>query len=461
MIGDTHVSAVTQAALLEVDDLESQGIETVVVAAPDLQGRLFGRRMPRDAFRERPEGVDVCTCTLAWDMEQDLEVPGVAFAGFHNGWPDFRLVPDLSTLRPLGWLDGVAICFADIVDQDGQPVDIAPRNLLQAQLRRLRDAGYEAYIGSELEFYLYRNDPDAARRMQYRDLAPTTSAHVDYLISPGNLMEPFFRRVAHGLARSGITMETAQNEWGHGQWELGVRYDAALRTADAHTLFKLAIKELAAREGMVATFMARPSTESIGSSGHVHLSLRDRAGGFPFYDGEADHRLSHLFRSAVGGLLTHASDLMLWYAPNVNSYRRVSRDELVAGAGATWGYDNRTVSVRTLGSSPSSLHLEFRLPGADVNPYLAFAGMIASVTAGIEGGIDPGPPLEGNAYAQDRAPLPAHLAEASAAFRRSESTRRWFGDRVVDHYAAMADHEWSSFTNVVTEWEIARYFEQA
>lgn len=459
MTTDFEQGLVPSAPAIDPGGLEEHGIETVVVAAPDMHGRLFGRRMSPAFFRERLGGIDVCTCTLAWDIEQDLEIADVDFAGFHNGWPDFKLVPDTDTLRPLGWHDGIALCFADLVDQDGQPVAIAPRTLLQGQLRRLKDLGYDAYIGSELEFYLYRNDPEAARRAGYRDLEPTTGSHADYLISPGNLMEPFFRRLARGLRQSGVVTEMGQGEWGLGQWEIGVEYGRALRTADAHTLFKLAVKELAAREGMTATFMARPSTDDIGSSGHVHLSLRDRNGGFSFYDESADDRLSRLYRSAVGGLLTHAPELMPFYAPNVNSYRRVSRDELVAGSGCTWGYDNRTVSVRTVGSSAESLRLEFRLPGADHNPYLTFAAMIASVADGIEQGIDPGPAVEGNAYEQQRRPLPASLPAASEAFRRSATARGWFGEHVVDHYATLADHEWSSFMGVVTEWEIARYFE--
>ncbi|HTE59776.1 MAG TPA: glutamine synthetase family protein [Solirubrobacteraceae bacterium] len=445
---------------LDPDALQDHGVKTVVLAAPDMQGRLFGRRMSPAHFRERLDGIDACTCALAWDVEQSLELQ-VDYAGFHSGWRDFRLVPDLATLRPMGWLDGVVVCLADLREPDGDAVAIAPRTILATQVQRLAALGYEAFVGSELEFYLYRDSYEDARTVGYRDLRPTTRYHADYLISPGNLMEPFFRRLGDGLERSGIALELGQGEWGLGQWELNMRHGGAMATADGHTLFKMAVKEVSALDGLSATFMARPSTAEIGSSGHLHLSLRDASGGFPFFDAGAPDRLSDVFRWAVGGVLEHAADLMPWYAPTVNSYRRVSRDELVAGAGATWGYDNRTVSVRTVGESPEALRMELRLTGADVNPYLAIAALLASVAEGIERRLDPGPPIVGNAYDQARRPLPGDLGKAAALLHASDTARRAFGDAVVDHYAAVAEHEWQRFMGVVTEWEIARYFEQS
>jgi glutamine synthetase len=446
-------------APLDPEGLELAGIETVIVAAPDMQGRLFGRRMSPSMFLSKLAGIEVCTCTLAWDIEQDLELQ-VDFAGFHNGWPDLRLVPDLATLRPLGWLDGVALCFADVHADDGTLLPIAPRNLLRTQIDRLAGLGYEPFLGTELEFFLYRVSPDEARARGYRDLPPTTRHHADYLIAAGNETEDFFRRLRKGLEPAGVVLELGQIEWGLGQWEIGIRYDRALTTADAHVLFKMAVKDLAARDGMVATFMARPSTGEIGSSGHVHCSLRGRDGERVFHDATADDRLSDLYRWAVGGILDHAPEMMVWYAPTINSYRRVSRDELVAGAGCTWGYDNRTVSVRTIGDDPDDLRLEFRLPGADHNPYLTFAALLASIAEGIERRTDPGPPRIGNAYNQDRPPLPSDLGKAGALFRASGTARRWFGDPAVDHYAKVAEFEWDQFMAQVTDWEIQRYFEQ-
>jgi glutamine synthetase len=444
---------------LAPESLEELGIETVIVAAPDMQGRLFGRRTSPSIFRSKLGGIDICTCTLAWDIEQDLSLQ-VEFAGFHTGWQDFRLVPDLTTLRPLGWLDGVALCFADVREQTGEPVAVAPRNILRKQIERLSDSGYQAFLGTELEFYLYRTTYEQARAQCYRDLPPTTRHHADYLIGPGNQLEGFFRRLRSGLEPAGVNLELGQIEWGLGQWEVGICYDRALTTADAHIIFKLAVKDIAARDGMAATFMARPSSEEMGSSGHVHCSLLGKGAEPVFYDASADDHLSDTYRWAVGGLLDHAPELMVWYAPTINSYRRTSRDELVAGSGCTWGYDNRTVSVRTVGDGPDALRLEFRLPGADHNPYLSFAGMLASIAEGLERRTDPGPPRSGNAYQQDRPPLPSDLAKAAALFRSSETARRWLGDQVVDHYANVADHEWDQFMAAVSDWEITRYFEQ-
>jgi glutamine synthetase len=445
---------------LAIEDLEGQGIRTVVVAAPDMQGRLFGRRMSPEQLRGRLAGFDVCTCTLAWDVDQELGLP-LEYAGFHTGWHDLVLVPDLKTLRPLAWHDGIALCFADLREKSGGEVPVSPRSMLLGQIRRLADLGYEAEIGGELEFYLYRGSYEEARADEYRSLRPTTGYHADYLISPGNLAEPFFRRLRDGLESADVPLELEQGEWGLGQWEINMHHARALAAADNQTLFKLATREIAALEGMCATFMARPTNDALGSSGHIHLSLAGADGGFPFFDPEASDHLSEIYRWAVGGVLAHAADFMAWYAPTINSYRRVSRDELVAGAGATWGYDNRTVSVRTIGGSAASLHLEFRIPGADTNPYLAFAALLASVIEGIESQLDPGPPVVGSAYESERVALPENLSEAAAALRRSKVARRAFGDLAVDHYATVAEFEWQQFMAVVGEWEIARYFEQA
>ena len=440
--------------------LEADGVRTVVVVAPDMQGRLFGRRMSPAQLGERLGGFDVCTCVLAWDMDQELGLD-LEYAGFHSGWHDIVLVPDLTTLRPLAWLDGVSLCFAELKEKDGSPVPISPRSMLRGQIERLAELGFEAQIGGELEFYLYQGSYEEARQTDYRELRPTTRYHADYLISPGNLAEPFFRRLRDGLEGSGVGLELEQGEWGLGQWEINMRYGAALAAADNQALFKLATREVAALEGMCATFMARPGNDALGSSGHVHLSLVGTDGSHPFHDEGATDHLSDVFRWTVGGVLRHAADFMAWYAPTVNSYRRVAREELVAGAGTTWGYDNRTTSVRTVGSSPRSLHLEFRLPGADTNPYLAFAALLASAIEGIENRIDPGAPVIGSAYEQERDPLPADLAAAAQARRGSEAARRAFGDLAVDHYATVAAFEWEQFMAVVGEWEIARYFEQA
>jgi glutamine synthetase len=444
---------------LTPEGLVEAGIETVILAAPDLQGRLFGKRVPPARFgAAMAAGIDVCTCALAWDVAQDLGMD-VSFAGFHTGWHDFVLMPDVDTLRPAAWLDGVAVCMADVVEHHGGPLlDIAPRSVLRRQIERLAALGYDAYVGSEPEFYLFRPGYDEAREGGYRNLRPTRMTHDDYLIQPANALEPFFRELRGGLIASGIDVELSQIEWGRGQWEMNVAYGPALENADCHVLFKMAVKDLAARNGMAATFMARPSGD-MGSSNHFHVSLRDRDGAPAFHDARAADRLSAVGRQAIAGVLARAGELMLCYAPTINSYRRAAGRDLVAGFGATWGYDNRTTSMRVVGGSPSSLRMEWRVPGADVNAHVAVAALLASVADGIERGLDPGPAIEGNAYERDVEPLPRDLRAAAEAFAGSAFAREAFGDRVVEHYAAAAEFEWRAFMDTVTEWEVDRYFE--
>ena len=444
---------------LTIAGLAEAGVETVILAAPDLQGRLFGKRLPPSRMPAAvASGIDVCTCALAWDIAQNLGMD-VSFAGFHTGWQDFVLMPDLATLRPAGWLEGVAICIANVVEHLGGPLlDIAPRSLLARQVERLRALGFDAFVGSEPEFYLFRPGYDEARAAGYRNLRPTRQTHDDYLIQPANALDPFFRELRGGLVASGIEVELSQIEWGMGQWEMNVPYGPAMESADRQLLFKMAVKDVATRHGMAATFMARPSLD-MGSSNHLHLSLRRLDGEQAFFSAAAEHHLSDVAQHAIGGLLARAPELMLCYAPTINSYRRAAGRDLVAGVGATWGHDNRTTSLRVVGSSPSSLRLEWRVPGADVNPHVAIAALLAAVADGIEHGTEPSPPVLGNAYELAVAPLPRDLRTASDAFRSSAFARTAFGDRVVDHYAAAAEFEWAAFMDTVTEWEVDRSFE--
>jgi glutamine synthetase len=445
--------------MLAPDQLEAAGIETVILAAPDLQGRLFGKRVPPDRFRRlMRDGIDVCTCALAWDVAQDLGME-VSFAGFHTGWHDILVVPDLDTLRPAAWLDGVAVCIGEVVEYHAGPLlDVAPRTVLRRQVERLEALGYRAMIGSEPEFYLFRPGYDEARLGGYRNLVPTRLTHDDYMIQPGNAMEPFFRVLRQGLVDSGIDVELSQIEWGLGQWEVNVAYGPAIESADNHTLFKMAVKDLATRAGLSATFMARPTLD-MGSSSHFHLSLQGLDGAPAFFQEDAEHHLSGTARRALAGILERSHELMLCYAPTINSYRRAGSRDLVAGFGATWGYDNRTTSLRVVGTSPAAIRLEWRVPGADVNPYMAMAAMIASVCDGLERGLAPPEAVTGNAYDGSFAALPADLKEAAAAFRASAFARASFGDRAVDHFAAAADFEWQQFMATITDWEVARYYE--
>lgn len=445
-------------AMLSLKDLHQRGYDTVIVAAPDASGRLVGKRLtPKklEAFLDR--GIAMSACTFGWDMPQDLglEVP---YTGWHTGWRDFLLMPDMTTLRPCAWLEHTAIVIADLVEEaDRSPVVIAPRTILREQLAALGSDGYIADVGTELEFHLYRETYDDLRRQRYRELTPTTLIHSDYTVQQVDTWEPFFRRLRNCLDASGLDVEMSQGEWGLGQWEINLTYGEALDMADRHTIFKLAVHDIAAQAGLSATFMPKPGADGVGSSCHVHFSLRQGAE-HPYFDANDGHHVSQLLRQSVGGVLTKASALMAWYAPTINSYHRTNSSEF-AGHGATWGWDNRTVSCRVLGDSLRSARFEWRVPGADVNPYLAIAALVASVRDGIATSSDPGTPHEGDAYQSQTDRFPEHLGAAAEAFINSAFTTEAFGAAVVEHYGLLARHEWKKFLEAVTDWEFERYFE--
>ena len=452
--------------LLDPSGLVDDGYHTVIVASPDLQGRLIGRRVPAESFgRVAEDGVDVCTCVFAWDVEQDLGlIASNAFAlcGMHNGIPDVTLLPDLSTLRPAAWLDGVAICLADPYDRHrDEYLPLSPRVILRQQIERLGALGKRVLTGTELEFYLFLGSPRQLRKAQFRDLEPSTVLPADFMIHEGNTYEGFFRKLRQDLLASGIEVEAAQSEWGTGQWEMTFRYAEPLEMADRHALYKLAVRDAAAAAGMSATFMAKPLNEGQpGSSCHVHLSMLEEDDQPVFWSDTADHNMSGPMLASIGGVLEHVTDFMAWYAPTVNAYRRVNGPD-VAGWGRTWGIDNRTTSVRVVGHRPRDLRLEFRLPGADTNPYLTLAGLLASVRDGLERKVTPPEPVPGNGYdAPIDDNMPQHLGDAAAAFRASAFARTELGDQIVDHVVTLLDHEWRSFLGRVSDWDVNRYFDR-
>ncbi len=337
---------------------------------------------------------------------------------------------------------------------------MAPRTILRRQVERFEADGLTPQVASELEFALYRGTYDEARTDGYETLVPTTLARADYTVQAGDQHEAFFAEVRRALVESDLGPWTSQVEWGLGQWEINLEYRRALEMADRHILFKLAMHDLADAHGLAATFMAKPFPDTTGSSCHLHLSLVDGDEAHPFGDGSSGDTLAAPLSAAVGGVLARAHELMLWYAPTVNAYRRIAGGEF-SGNGLSWGFDSRMVSCRVLVEEPASTRLEWRVPGADVNPYLAIAGLLASARAGMEDGSDPGEPLVGADWEREVPPLPAHLGEATAAFRDSAWARETFGDPVVDHYAEAGRWEWGRFlaADVVTEWERRRYFE--
>jgi glutamine synthetase len=449
-----------EGGLLAPETLAEEGIETVVLAAQEAHGRLIGRRVGADAFTAAPEaGVTLPSCVLAWDFAQDMSIE-VPYAGMHTGYGDVKLRPDLTTLRRAGWLESTAICLCDFVEvADGSPVPIGPRNILRSQLEWAASLGFEPVVASELEFFLYRTGYDEARASGYGGLEPTLLSASDFSVRAADTFDHFFRRLRAALVESGIAVEFLQPETGLGQWEVNFGHAGALRMADDHTIFKHAVKVIAHQAGLSATFMARPAASQIGSSGHLHVSLRGPDGPV-FFDPSSEDGISGSMREAIGGVLRYAPELMLFYAPNVNSYKRTASEEF-AGCGGTWGIDNRTASCRAVGNGAQAARFEFRLPGADANPYLAIAALVCSVLQGIETGADPGPPVVGNAYAQASSDLPPNPLAAAAALRAGDFARARFGDEVLEHYARLAEWEASKYALAVTDWELERYFEGA
>ncbi|MEZ5176359.1 MAG: glutamine synthetase family protein [Acidimicrobiia bacterium] len=451
--------------ILEPSQLEGTGIQTVIIASPDLTGRLIGRRVPTRRFEQVLEdGVDVCTCVFAWDVKQGLELIEanvLPLCGLHNGVPDVTLRVDPDSLRRAAWLDGVAICFADPVDAEtGEPLALSPRVMLKRELARHTELGYAPKTGTELEFYLFANDARALRDDGFANLRPTTAVSSDFMIHEGNAYEPFFQKLRRDLADSGVEVEAAQAELGTGQWEMTFAYGDPLEMADRHSLYKLAVRDAAIASGMSATFMAKPLRDQPGSSCHVHVSYQSLDGDELFWDGEGEHDMSALMREAIGGVLEEAPGFMAWYAPTINSWRR-SNSMDAAGWGRTWGFDNRTVTVRVVGHEPKRLRFEFRLPGADTNPYLTLAGLLASARSGIVSHRGLPAPVAGNAYEAPRDDqMPVSLSDAIVAFEASTLAAEAFGTDVVHHHATVLRHEWSVFLSEVSVWDLERYFDR-
>ncbi|CAH0353131.1 glutamine synthetase family protein [Aquabacterium sp. CECT 9606] len=439
--------------------LDSGHIHTVIVASIDLQGRPFGKRLSSQEFlRVLEVGTNVSSCALGWDFSQSVGMQ-VSFTGYHTGWHDIRLVPDLATLRRLAWLDGTAFAFGDLFEIGGKnEISIAPRTILRRQQAALASAGRFAQVGTELEFFLFEGDYESSRSRSWRELKPTPGVRSQDLINRAtNSLEPFFRQLRSSLIESGIEVAFSRSEWGRGQWEINIHHHNPMEMADRQCLLKMACKDIAHAFGLSASFMARPSAADVGSSCHVHCSLHDANGLNLLREGSVD--TNPLLRHAIGGVLTHLPDLMLWYAPTINSYRRTASKQF-AGNGRTWGIDNRTTTCRVCGDGTDARRFEFRVPGADANPHLLLAAVLAATEEGLRRRLDPGPRCEGDAYAQAQEEvLPTALEHAIRHFEQSDFTRNCFGEQVVHHYSEHARFEVAEFNSSVTDWELERYFE--
>jgi glutamine synthetase len=453
---------------LTLDDLErgaaDGSIETVVTALPDLFGRLVGKRITTHFFLEEvaSQGMHVCDYLLACDMEMD-PTPGYDFTSWKTGYGDLHAVPDLGTLRRADWLEKTAIVLCDSVGADGAPIAVSPRAILQRQLERAAALGLHAFMGSELEFFLLEDDYAQAHAKGYRNLVPSQRYVEDYHVLSSAFAEPVIGAIRRHVDASAIPVEFSKGEWGPGQHEINLRYGPALEMADRHVLYKLAAKEIAAAQGYSLTFMAKFDEALAGNSLHVHMSLRS-ADDVPSFAGDepligSPVRSSPMFRHFLGGLLAHARELALFFGPNPNSYKRYQPGTF-APTGIAWSYDNRTAGFRVVGHD-ASLRVESRIPGADANPYLAYAALLASGLDGIENQREPGPAFEGDVYAAEGLEqVPRTLQEAIVALERSGFAKDAFGEPVIAHLLHFVRTEQREVERRVSDVERARYFER-
>ncbi|ANW21017.1 glutamine synthetase family protein [Streptomyces clavuligerus] len=437
--------------------VESGEIDTVVLAFPDMQGRLQGKRFAARFFLDEvlEHGTEGCNYLLAVDTEMNT-VDGYAMASWDRGYGDFAMRPDLATLRRVPWHEGTAFLLADLAWEDGGPVRAAPRQILLRQLERLAEHGLTARVGTELEFIVFKDTYEQAWDRGYQGLTPANQYNIDYSVLGTGRIEPLLRRIRNEMAAAGLTVESAKGECNPGQHEIVFRYDDALVTCDQHALYKTGAKEIASQEGVSLTFMAKYN-EREGNSCHIHLSLA-HTGGASAMAGEGPGGMSPLMRHFLAGQLAALREFSLLYAPNINSYKRFQPGTFAPTAVA-WGYDNRTCSLRVVGRGPS-LRFENRLPGGDVNPYLAVAGMIAAGLHGVEQRLELPEECAGNAYTTECAQVPTTLREAAELWDNSTLAKAAFGSEVVAHYSNMARVELAAFDAAVTDWELRRSFER-
>jgi glutamine synthetase len=443
--------------MLSLDELTKSvadgSIDTVIVAFTDMQGRLMGKRLHGEFFVEEhvaDHGIEGCNYLLALDMEMD-PIPGYGIASWEQGYGDFALQPDLATLRRIPWLEATALVICDVVWHDGSPVAPSPRQVLNRQVARAAELGFTPMFGSELEFYLLKETYEEAHAKHYRDLTPSVPYILDYHILATTYDEPLIRQIRNGMQGAGIKVETSKGEAWPGQQEINFRFADAVTMADSHTIYKNGAKEIAHLNGCSITFMAKPDHSWIGNSCHIHSSLW--RGGENAFAGESD-----AFKQFLAGQIAGLKELAIFIAPTINSYKRYAAGSW-APTTLAWGHDNRTCGFRIVGHG-AGLRAETRIPGGDVNPYLAFAALLAAGLHGIENELELPPPLEGNAYESDAERFPHSLREGIAALEQGTTARAALGDDVVEHYLNYARTEQRLFDEAVTCYERERLYER-
>jgi glutamine synthetase len=439
--------------LEELREQVSEGtIDTVLLAITDMQGRLMGKRLTARHFvaEVAEHGAEGCNYLLAVDVDM-TPVEGFAMASWAGGYGDFVMRPDLDTLRLVPWQEATVLCIADVVWHDGSDVVASPRQVLRRQLARLAERGWGAAAGTELEFMLFRDTYEEAFHKGYRALEPANLFNSDYSLLATARVEPLIRRIRNSMEGAGMPVEDSKGECNFGQHEINFHYADALATADRHVIYKNGAKEIAAEMGMAITYMAKFDQRE-GNSCHIHFSLTDK-------DGPLFARDKPTFDAFLAGQLAGLRELTLLLAPNINSYKRYAAGSFAPTAIA-WGHDNRTCALRVVGHGPG-LRFENRAGGADLNPYLALAALIAAGLHGVDRKLELGPVFEGDAYSAPELPrLPTSLAGARELFAGSQIAREAFGEDVVAHYVNAADVELAAFGSAVTDWERYRGFER-
>ena len=434
-------------------------IDTVVVAMCDMQGRLVGKRLDAKYFLSDvlKHGTEGCNYLLAVDVDMNT-VPGYAMSSWEKGYSDFAMIPDLNTLRLIPWQPGAALLLADVTWLDHSDVVASPRQILRKQIKVLTDAGMKAMVGTELEFVVYNNTYEQAFTKGYKDLTPSNQYNVDYSILGGSRIEPLLRAIRLGMSGAGMNVESVKGECNFGQHEIAFKYSDALSSCDNHVIYKNGAKEIAAATGYALTFMAKPNQKE-GNSSHIHLSFRGLKDEMVMADDkDKEHGLSDVGRSFIAGQIKHLRELSLLFAPNINSYKRYVPGSFAPTA-IRWGRDNRTCALRLVGHN-QSLRLENRVPGGDVNPYLAVAGIIAAGLDGVKNNLKLEPAYTTNAYDSDSPRVPATMLEAQTLWAGSAWVKEVFGSEVQDHYANMAQVELDAYGKAVTDWELFRNFER-
>lgn len=461
MIGKTARGMLTLEQLEE--KIRSGEIETVLTVFSDLYGRLMGKRITGDYFLEyvAKSGIHACNYLLTVDMEME-PIPGYKFASWELGYGDFHCALDLETLRQATWLEKSALVICDICDDEHTLTPIAPRSMLKRQMDSAMEMGFLPQGASELEYFIFDESYENARSKHYQDLKTYSAYLEDYLIFQGTREEVLNAAARKHLSQSGVPVEFSKGEWGPGQHELNIRYTDLLEMADRHTIYKQCLRELADQLGLSVTFMAKFDSGLAGSSCHVHVSLRELDGERNLFAGDlpiGPVTSSDTFRWFLGGWIAHAQEVMPFYAPTVNSYKRYQLGSW-APTGLAWSYDNRTAGFRVVGRD-QSLRIECRIPGADVNPYLVYAAALASGLDGIRNQIEPPDIFTGDVYsAADLPQVPRNLRDAIVIFEQSDFVREVFGEDVVEHYIHFFKTEQFQFEQAVTDWERKRYFEQ-